>query len=183
MKKHLLTSFSALTSGLEVVETKEEAEEADSTLVVSGFSNSSYFGLLALRPEDGAELWRQELEAKPLKHDCNLVDVNNDGLKDCIVVGERGMLAAIDPQTGKMHFPFNILFQVFSSILFDWNRQNYLESAVSYAFGEYQFTTSTSGFGWRQRVGIGVLVCGDFPVGNWRQSRSPAYQFHLDFWR
>ena len=77
-------------------------------MVVSGFSNSSYFGLLALRPEDGAELWRQELEAKPLKHDCNLVDVNNDGLKDCIVVGERGMLAAIDPQTGKMHFPFYI---------------------------------------------------------------------------
>ena len=104
MKQHLLTSFSALTSGLEVVETKEEAD----SMVVSGFSNSSYFGILALRPEDGAELWRQELEAKPLKHDCNLVDVNNDGLKDCIVVGERGMLAAIDPQTGKMHFPFYI---------------------------------------------------------------------------
>ena len=95
MKKHLLTSFSALTSGLEVV------EDGEATIVVSGYSNSSYFGLLALRPEDGSELWRQELEAKPLKHDCNLVDVNNDGLKDCIVAGERGLLAAIDPKTGK----------------------------------------------------------------------------------
>ena len=94
MKHHLFTSFSALTSGLEVVEDVED-------IVVSGFSNSSYFGLLALRPEDGAELWRLELEAKPLKHDCNLVDVNNDGFKDCIVMGERGLLAAIDPKTGK----------------------------------------------------------------------------------
>ena len=73
-------------------------------IVVSGFSNnlkSSSYGLLALRPEDGAEVWRRELLAKPHRHDCNLIDVNQDGLNDCIVVGHEGMLSAIDPKTGK----------------------------------------------------------------------------------
>ena len=51
--------------------------------------------------QDGTELWRRELQAKPHRHDCNLIDVNQDGLKDCIVVGHEGLLTAIDPKTGE----------------------------------------------------------------------------------
>jgi hypothetical protein len=104
---------SALTSGLEVVESPHLANGGLSHghdvlhVVISGFSNDPLkspgsFGLLALRPEDGAEVWRQELEAKPYKHDCNLVDLNGDGLRDCVVVGARGLFNAVDPKTGKI---------------------------------------------------------------------------------
>ena len=51
--------------------------------------------------QDGTELWRRELQAKPHRHDCNLIDVNQDGLRDCIVVGHEGLLTAIDPKTGE----------------------------------------------------------------------------------
>lgn len=102
-------TFAALTSGLEVVEAGGQG------LVVSGFSAANHkkagagspasaasgsFGLLALRPEDGQELWRQELQAKPQKHDCNLVDLNEDGVNDCLVVGDGGLLTAVDPTNG-----------------------------------------------------------------------------------
>ena len=87
-------------------------------VVVSGFSNnlkSSSYGLLALRPEDGAEIWRRELQAKPHRHDCNLIDVNQDGVNDCIVVGHEGLLTAIDPKTGKHKKKFDyglIIFEL-----------------------------------------------------------------------
>ena len=90
-----------MTSGLEEVVVKDVLH-----VVVSGFSNNvkslGNFGLLALRPEDGTEVWRRELQAKPHKHDCNLLDVNGDNRHDCIVVGEHGLMAAIDPHTGKL---------------------------------------------------------------------------------
>ena len=55
-----------------------------------------------MRPDTGQELWRQSLKALPRKHDCNLVDVNGDGLQDCLVVGDGGLLTAIEPRTGML---------------------------------------------------------------------------------
>ena len=103
-----------MTSGLEVVKLDNYQE-----VVVSGFAVSSSTaasdsavaapatasrkdasGLIAFRPDTGQELWRHGLKAFPRKHDCNLVDVNGDGLHDCLVVGDSGLLTAIDPRTG-----------------------------------------------------------------------------------
>ena len=84
-------------------------EEAE--IVVSGFSNRpKEFGLLALRPTDGAEVWRRRLAGQPRKHDCNLVDLNGDGKKDCLVIGEGGLLTAIDPYSGKFLFKIRALY-------------------------------------------------------------------------
>ena len=56
--------------------------------------------MIGLDPASGREAWRLPLSATPTKHDCHLVDANEDGLLDCIVVGEKGLLAAVDPRTG-----------------------------------------------------------------------------------
>ena len=102
--------LTGLTSGLEVVKLDNYQE-----VVVSGFavlsssaasdsavaaSRKDASGLIAFRPDTGQELWRHGLKAFPRKHDCNLVDVNGDGLQDCLVVGDSGLLTAIDPRTG-----------------------------------------------------------------------------------
>ena len=68
----------------------------------AGASRRDATGLIALRPDTGQELWRQSLKALPRKHDCNLVDVNGDGLQDCLVVGDGGLLTAIEPRTGML---------------------------------------------------------------------------------
>lgn len=86
----------ALTSGLEVV----DHPNSNTPLVVSGYTSDKSFGLLGFRPQDGEERWRRSLHSKPHKHDCNLVDVNVDGQADCLVVGEHGLLAAINPRNG-----------------------------------------------------------------------------------
>ena len=123
LKKYIsfFKKLTGLTSGLEVVKLDENQE-----VVVSGFESASEAttimensktastaesggasrrdatGLIALRPDTGQELWRQSLKALPRKHDCNLVDVNGDGLQDCLVVGDGGLLTAIEPRTGML---------------------------------------------------------------------------------
>ncbi len=59
-------------------------------------------GLLGVDPETGAERWRRPLYARPLRHDCSLIDADGDGEDDCVVVGEKGMLAVMEPQQGKL---------------------------------------------------------------------------------
>ena len=40
--------------------------------------------------------------SKPSKHNCQLLDVDQDGIKDCVVVGENGLMTAINPINGKL---------------------------------------------------------------------------------
>lgn len=59
-------------------------------------------------------MWRKPIPAKPLNHDCQLVDVDADGVKDCIVVGEGGIMTAIKPRTGGWE---SAIISLFTSIL------------------------------------------------------------------
>ena len=99
VKSSKTASIEAATSL--AVKAKMAAKGKASGPLSAGEGPTASYGLLALRPEDGAELWRQVLKAKPHKHDCNLLDVDQDGLKDCIVVGHQGLFAAINPKTGE----------------------------------------------------------------------------------
>ena len=68
-------------------------------------------GLIGVKVLDGSESWRrpfinQNVE-EPSKHNCRLLDTNNDGTQDCIVVGNHGLLSAIDPNNGKSSFRCN----------------------------------------------------------------------------
>ena len=38
---------------------------------------------------------------RPNRHDCRLVDLNSDGIYECLVVGDRGLLAAVNPVEGE----------------------------------------------------------------------------------
>lgn len=98
-----ITLFPALSGGgLEVVKINSGAD----SILVSGFSDdlsSSDFGMIAFAPETGTEMWRRQLYARPTAHDCALVDVNGDGSEDCLIVGEKGLMAAVDPSNKGRH--------------------------------------------------------------------------------
>ena len=69
-------------------------------------------GLIGVKVSDGSESWRRPFinvqnEVEPSKHNCRLLDTNNDGTQDCIVVGNHGLLSAIDPNNGKSLFCCN----------------------------------------------------------------------------
>ena len=58
-------------------------------------------GLIGIKVSDGTESWRRPFINEPSKHNCRLLDTNSDGTQDCIVVGNHGLLSAIDPNNGK----------------------------------------------------------------------------------
>ena len=60
-------------------------------------------GLLAIDPKSGNEVWRRLLFARPWDHTCRLqmFDANGNGVSDCVVVGDRGLMEAVDPVKGK----------------------------------------------------------------------------------
>ncbi|XP_040571328.1 uncharacterized protein [Lepeophtheirus salmonis] len=81
-----------LISGLEVI---------SSSVVVSGYSeNTSSYGMIGFDPESGQILWKRSISSIIHKHGCHLIDVNGDGIKDCIVTGDSGIFAAINPVNG-----------------------------------------------------------------------------------
>ncbi|TRY69355.1 hypothetical protein TCAL_11022 [Tigriopus californicus] len=99
-----------LTSGLHVTRQppSQNADEKGRTILVSGFvsgdshrGNNQDAGLIGLEPRKGRELWRRALYAPPKQMDCHYLDVNSDGVKDCLVIGDKGLLAAIDPVRGE----------------------------------------------------------------------------------
>lgn len=120
-----MTLISELTSGLEVI-----SHPKGQTFLVSGYHPSHLtdhtldtFGLLGLNPHTGQELWRRPLFAKPHNHDCQLIDVDDDGIKDCITVGDNGLMAAINPINGNLIYCFvtqyGIVLQVVQKFMND----------------------------------------------------------------
>ncbi|XP_059166131.1 uncharacterized protein LOC131948559 [Physella acuta] len=58
--------------------------------------------LLALRGDDGRELWKAATRSVAVHHVCGGVDVNGDGRGDCIVTGRHSTCQAVDIVTGKI---------------------------------------------------------------------------------
>nr|CAD7196193.1 unnamed protein product [Timema douglasi] len=50
----------------------------------------------------GHDAWMTKLHNVPQDMDCSLIDINKDNVNDCIVVGENGLLAAIEPLYGNV---------------------------------------------------------------------------------
>ena len=117
--------LSVLTGGIQLVsrkvtnnrninhQTYQRDKQFNEDLLISGYvhikSNRNSFnshkealsGLIGVKVSDGTESWRRPFLNEPSKHNCRLIDVNSDGTNDCIVVGNHGLLAAIDPIDGK----------------------------------------------------------------------------------
>jgi hypothetical protein len=127
------SSLSVLTSGLEVVETstsfhrpilvsgyhdqQQQKMRVDGSRRVEASPSTSSSsppppsrstvdggGLIGLDPSTGQELWRRPFAARPHGHDCHLADLDGDGIRECVVVGDRGLLAAVDPIKGNLSF-------------------------------------------------------------------------------
>ena len=60
------------------------------------------WGLLGIEPKTGRQRWKRSLFAKPRQMDCHIVDVSGDTVDDCVVVGEKGLMAVVDPIRGEL---------------------------------------------------------------------------------
>ncbi len=56
--------------------------------------------VIALRGTDGFVLWKAKLQSGVTDINCEDIDVNKDGQKDCIVSGKHGTFVAINSKSG-----------------------------------------------------------------------------------
>ena len=58
-------------------------------------------GIVALRGYDGKLLWKVDSYSEVFALNCHGIDVNGDGVDDCIATGRLATLQAINPLNGK----------------------------------------------------------------------------------
>ncbi|XP_001353225.3 uncharacterized protein [Drosophila pseudoobscura] len=63
-------------------------------------------GIISLIGSSGAVAWYDEMVDEPAALDCTLIDVDNNGKTDCLVIDEYGELGAINPVSGQWHWRF-----------------------------------------------------------------------------
>ncbi|XP_022258109.1 protein FAM234A-like, partial [Limulus polyphemus] len=63
-------------------------------------NNSDNAGLMALSQSDGKTLWYVPLHSMPTSLKCNMLDINRDGVMDCIVRGQNGLFVAVNSING-----------------------------------------------------------------------------------
>lgn len=68
-------------------------------IVILGYT-SEESGLIAIEGPTGKERWRLSLHSTPTSSICDAIDVNLDGYHECIVVGNNGLLTAVDVKKG-----------------------------------------------------------------------------------
>lgn len=62
-------------------------------------------GVISLLGAKSEVSWHVVLKREPKDIDCNIIDVDQDGLNDCLVVESNNLLKAIQSLTGKFsHF-------------------------------------------------------------------------------
>ncbi|XP_044736266.1 protein FAM234A [Chrysoperla carnea] len=57
-------------------------------------------GLVSIVGSSGKVAWFTNLNRVPTDIDCNLIDIDNNGENDCIIIGENGLMEAVNPITG-----------------------------------------------------------------------------------
>ncbi|XP_075212521.1 protein FAM234B isoform X2 [Lycorma delicatula] len=62
--------------------------------------------VICLSGSSGDVSWWIKLSSNPIELDCSILDVNNDGINDCLVLGEHGYLVSIDPESGIKKWKF-----------------------------------------------------------------------------
>ena len=56
-----------------------------------------------MRGFDGHELWKAPTRSVVMHHNCIGLDVNEDGIDDCILTGKHASCQAVDRKTGKCY--------------------------------------------------------------------------------
>ncbi|XP_076639211.1 uncharacterized protein LOC143351520 isoform X1 [Colletes latitarsis] len=65
-------------------------------------------GIISMQGNSGLPLWLVRLERPPTEIDCISVDTDRSGKPDCIVAGDQGLLASIEPIAGTIHWSSKI---------------------------------------------------------------------------
>ncbi|XP_035230049.1 uncharacterized protein LOC118201997, partial [Stegodyphus dumicola] len=69
-------------------------------LIIFGYLTDEESGLLAVQESTGKEQWRLPFHSTPFSSICNIIDVNLDGIPECLVIGSNGLLVAVDIKKG-----------------------------------------------------------------------------------
>jgi hypothetical protein len=78
--------------------------------------NDNVNGVLLIVGNSGKIGWYTRENRIPTEINCHLVDVNRDNLKDCLVAGSEGLLAALNPLSGTYYWYIHKHGKVFSNI-------------------------------------------------------------------
>lgn len=65
-------------------------------------------GIMSMQANSGLPLWLVSLKRPPTEIDCISVDTDRSGKPDCIVAGDQGLLASIEPIAGTIHWSSKI---------------------------------------------------------------------------
>ncbi|XP_031830697.1 uncharacterized protein LOC116426202 [Nomia melanderi] len=65
-------------------------------------------GVMSMKENSGVPLWLVSLKRPPTEIDCISVDTDQSGKPDCIVAGDQGLLASIEPIAGIIHWSSKI---------------------------------------------------------------------------
>ncbi|XP_012143261.1 uncharacterized protein LOC100881522 [Megachile rotundata] len=65
-------------------------------------------GVMSMQGNSGLPLWFVSLKRSPTEIDCITVDTDKSGKPDCIVAGDQGLLASIEPIAGTIHWSSKI---------------------------------------------------------------------------
>ncbi|XP_017882128.1 uncharacterized protein LOC108626141 [Ceratina calcarata] len=65
-------------------------------------------GVMSMQANSGLALWLVSLKRSPTEIDCDSIDTDRSGKPDCIVVGNQGLLASIEPIAGTIHWSSKI---------------------------------------------------------------------------
>ncbi|PRD35216.1 UNVERIFIED_CONTAM: hypothetical protein NCL1_12221 [Trichonephila clavipes] len=114
-----------------------------SRLIILGFEGTeSESGLLAVQESNGKESWRLHLHSALSSSLCNVIDVNSDGIKECLVIGNDGLLAAIDVKKGSSlwylhnHSDLNNANSIGGPVIVpDYDEDNIKDIVISYNMG------------------------------------------------
>lgn len=75
------------------------SEILGSCVVILGYI-SEQSGLIAIEGSTGKERWKLALHSTPTSSICNVIDANADGYPECIIIGNNGLLTAVDMKKG-----------------------------------------------------------------------------------
>ncbi|CAK1547035.1 unnamed protein product [Leptosia nina] len=79
-------------------------------------NNDNVNGVLLIVGNTGKVGWYTRESRIPMEINCNLLDVNKDAQKDCIISGTEGLLAALNPLSGTYYWYIHKQGKIFSNI-------------------------------------------------------------------
>ncbi|XP_015903902.1 uncharacterized protein [Parasteatoda tepidariorum] len=69
------------------------------SLIILGCNNGEP-SLIAIQENNGKERWKLHFHSALFSSICNVLDLNSDGIPECLIIGNNGLFAAVDVEKG-----------------------------------------------------------------------------------